>query len=59
VGTEQRLKRSDEDYIKQSENASILFRHECCLKKNKAEAARDPVTQCQCQADLSKTISNR
>ncbi|EJC98791.1 uncharacterized protein FOMMEDRAFT_23582 [Fomitiporia mediterranea MF3/22] len=40
VGTEQRLKRSDEDYIKRSENASILFRHECCLKKNKAEAAR-------------------
>ncbi|EJD08375.1 uncharacterized protein FOMMEDRAFT_16767, partial [Fomitiporia mediterranea MF3/22] len=39
VGTEQQLKHSDEDYIKRSENASILFYHKCCLKKNKAEAA--------------------
>ncbi|KAL5476619.1 RFG1_1 [Sanghuangporus weigelae] len=55
--------RGDEDYIKRPENAFILFRRECCLRKNEAEAATvqggDPVTRRQHQADLSKTISQQ
>ncbi|EJD08258.1 uncharacterized protein FOMMEDRAFT_150996 [Fomitiporia mediterranea MF3/22] len=32
-------KRGDKDYIKQPKDAFILFRHEFCSRKNKAEAA--------------------
>ncbi|EJD08391.1 uncharacterized protein FOMMEDRAFT_151241 [Fomitiporia mediterranea MF3/22] len=32
-------KRGDEDYIKRPKDAFILFRHEFCSRKNKAEAA--------------------
>ncbi|KAL5522919.1 hypothetical protein ACEPAF_1186 [Sanghuangporus sanghuang] len=63
AGTERRPKRGDEDYIKRPENAFILFRRECCLRKNEAEVAAaqegDPVTRRQRQADLSKTISQQ
>ena len=63
AGTERRPRYSGEDYIKRPENAFILFRRECCLKKNEAGAAAaaegDPVAQCQRHADLSKTISRQ
>ncbi|KAI5118146.1 hypothetical protein M0805_008152 [Coniferiporia weirii] len=62
-GPERRPKRGDEDYIKRPENAFILFRRDCCLRKNEAEAAAasegDPVARRQRQADLSKTISQQ
>ncbi|KLO08427.1 hypothetical protein SCHPADRAFT_835378, partial [Schizopora paradoxa] len=39
VGTgERRPKRGDEDYIKRPENAFILFRRDCCQRKNMEEA---------------------
>ncbi|KAL5476628.1 RFG1_2 [Sanghuangporus weigelae] len=65
AGTERRPKCIDEDYIKRAENAFILFRRECCLRKNENEAEAagtqegDPVTRRQRQADLSKTISQQ
>lgn len=59
AGTERRPKRGDEYYIKRLENAFILFRRECCLKKNEAEAAAanegNPIALRQHQADLFKT----
>ena len=62
-GNERQPKRGDEDCIKRPENAFILFRHECCLRKNEAEAAAaaegDPVAQRQRHADLSEIISQQ
>lgn len=60
---ERRPKRGDEDYIKRPENAFILFRRDCCQKRN-ADAlanggAEDPNVRRQRQADLSKTISQQ
>lgn len=66
---ERRPKRGDEDYIKRPENAFILFRRDCCLRKNQVEAeaaaaaadgnAALTAERRQRQADLSKTISQQ
>ena len=62
---ERRPKRGDEDYIKRPENAFILFRRDCCQKRNAEEAVaaangtEDPNVRRQRQADLSKTISQQ
>jgi hypothetical protein len=61
---ERRPKKGDEDYIKRPENAFILFRRSCCLKKNEEEAANaengeNTQQRRQRQADLSKTISQQ
>ena len=60
TGEPRRPKRGDEDYIKRPENAFILFRRECCMKKNAEEAAGEgPAQRRQRQADLSKMISQQ